>query len=156
MAVNRLRGGGGMTEKKPSPSLGDLDARLRQAHEKRPDKDGSTGPGPSRGAIGTGLGFALRLGIELVAALVVGVGIGHLLDRWLGTGPWLMVVFFFLGSAAGFLNVYLAVQGYGYAVGYGQDMNGSRPESSSDDEKDGASSDDVKEGSSSDDDKGSR
>ena len=156
MAVNRIRGGGGMTEKKPSPSLGDLDARLRQANEKRPDKDGKTSPGPSRGAIGTGLGFALRIGVELVAAVVVGVVIGHLLDRWLGTGPWLMVVFFFLGSAAGFLNVYRAVQGYGYAVGYGQDMNGSRLGTSSDDDKDGPSSDDNKDGSSSDDDKGSR
>ncbi|MEM9683584.1 MAG: AtpZ/AtpI family protein [Pseudomonadota bacterium] len=124
-----------MTEKKPSPSLGDLDARLRRAHERRPDKDGTSGPGPSRSAIGTGLGFALRIGIELVAALVVGVGIGFLLDRWLGTGPWLMVVFFFLGSAAGFLNVYRAVQGYGYAAGYSQQENEPQDETPPDGDK---------------------
>ena len=136
MAVHEFRGGGGMTEKKPSPSLGDLDARLRRAHERRPDKDGKTDPGPNRNAIGTGLGFALRIGIELVAALVVGVGIGFLLDRWLGTAPWLMVVFFFLGSAAGFLNVYRAVQGYGYAAGYSsQEKNDTRDGPSSDGDK---------------------
>ena len=56
--------------------------------------------------------------MELVAALAVGVGVGLLLDRWLETGPWMLIVFFFLGSAAGFLNVYRAVSGYGYAAGY--------------------------------------
>ena len=116
-----------MTDKEPSPSLEDLDARLRRAQDQ----------GPDRSSIGSGLGFALRIGIELVAALAVGVGIGYALDRWLGTGPWLMVVFFFLGSAAGFLNVYRAVSGYGYAAGYrrddaGQDEKEQRRESSSD------------------------
>jgi ATP synthase protein I len=33
----------------------------------------------------------------------------------------MLVVFFFLGSAAGFLNVYRAVSGYGYAAGYRRD-----------------------------------
>jgi len=69
------------------------------------------------------LGFALKVGIELVAALVVGVGIGLLLDRWLETAPLFLVVFFFMGSAAGFLNVYRAVSGYGYAAGYRRDNN---------------------------------
>jgi ATP synthase protein I len=125
-----------MTDKKPSPSLEDLDARLRQARERRPDQDADKDQGPNRGSIGAGLGFALRIGIELVAALVVGVGIGYGLDRWLGTAPWLMVTFFFLGSAAGFLNVYRAVSGYGYAAGYSRDSDrdkkGSERESSPD------------------------
>lgn len=126
-----------MTDKKPSPSLEDLDARLRRAHERRPEQGVDKDRGPNRDSIGAGLGFALRIGIELVAALAVGVGIGFLLDRWLGTAPWLMVVFFFLGSAAGFLNVYRAVSGYGYAAGYSRpaapDKNGSKRESPSDD-----------------------
>jgi ATP synthase protein I len=29
-----------------------------------------------------------------------------MLDRWLGTWPWLFLVFFVLGSVAGVLNVY--------------------------------------------------
>jgi ATP synthase protein I len=117
-----------MTEKEPPPSLEDLDARLRRAHDKRPDQSAGEDQGPNRNSIGSGLGFALRIGIELVAALAIGVGIGFLLDRWLGTGPWLMVVFFFLGSAAGFLNVYRAVSGYGYAAGYRQKNSGSQGE----------------------------
>ncbi len=52
-----------------------------------------------------GLGVAMRIGIELVVAVFVGTGIGWLLDQWLGTKPWLMVVFFLLGAAAGFFNV---------------------------------------------------
>ena len=104
-----------MNDRKPPPSLDDLDAKLRKAKARRqiPQKT------PDRASIGAGLGFALRVGIELVAALAVGVGIGWLLDYWLETSPLMLVVFFFLGSAAGFLNVYRAVSGYGYAAGYG-------------------------------------
>lgn len=64
------------------------------------------------------LGMAFRIGVELVAALIVGVGIGLLIDYWLGTAPWGLVAFFFLGAGAGVLNVYRAVAGYGLAVGY--------------------------------------
>ena len=60
----------------------------------------------------------MRLGVELVSALAIGVGIGLLLDYWLGTGPWLMLLFFLLGSAAGFMNVYRAATGIGQGVGY--------------------------------------
>lgn len=52
-----------------------------------------------------GLGVAMRIGMELVVAVFVGTAIGFGLDRWLGTKPWLMVVFFMLGTAAGFFNV---------------------------------------------------
>jgi len=47
-----------------------------------------------------------RVAVELTAALVVGGGIGYVLDRWLGTQPWLMIVFFMIGAAAGFLTIY--------------------------------------------------
>lgn len=60
----------------------------------------------------------MRIGVELVAALIVGVGIGYLLDRWLGTAPWLLLVFFLLGSAAGIMNVFRVTKGLGGAVGY--------------------------------------
>ena len=45
-----------------------------------------------------------------MAALAVGVGIGWLLDRWLGTLPLFLLIFFFLGAAAGLLNVYRAAK----------------------------------------------
>ena len=51
------------------------------------------------------MGNALRLGTELIAAVMVGTIIGFILDTWFGTKPWLIIVFFFLGSAAGILNV---------------------------------------------------
>jgi ATP synthase protein I len=47
----------------------------------------------------------VRVGVDLVSGIVVGVLIGLFLDRWLETGPWLMLVFFVLGSAAGVTNV---------------------------------------------------
>lgn len=65
-----------------------------------------------------GLGLAFRTGIELVSALAVGVGIGFLLDKWLDTTPWFLLLFFFLGAAAGFLNVYRTASGIGLAPGY--------------------------------------
>jgi ATP synthase protein I len=51
------------------------------------------------------MGAAFKLGTELVAAVVVGTIIGFILDNWFDTKPWLMIFFFFLGSAAGILNV---------------------------------------------------
>lgn len=58
----------------------------------------------------TAFGVAFRLVAELVSGLVVGGGIGWLLDRWLGTSPWLLVVFFVLGAAAGIMNVFRAAR----------------------------------------------
>ena len=51
------------------------------------------------------LGNAFKLGTELVAAVVVGTIIGFILDNWFGTKPWLILIFFFAGVAAGILNV---------------------------------------------------
>ena len=46
------------------------------------------------------------IGISLVAATAIGLLIGYGLDRWLGTGPWLTMVFTLFGIAAGFLNLF--------------------------------------------------
>ena len=54
---------------------------------------------------GSFMGSAFKLGTELVAAVAVGTIIGFILDNWFDTKPWLMIFFFFLGSAAGILNV---------------------------------------------------
>ena len=54
---------------------------------------------------GSFMGSAFRLGTELVAAVVVGTIIGFILDTWFDTKPWLIIVFFFLGSVAGILNI---------------------------------------------------
>ncbi|MCS6890107.1 MAG: AtpZ/AtpI family protein [Rhodovarius sp.] len=73
------------------------DARLRHGLEREQGR-GQLPAGP------WGVGF--RAGVEVVSALMVGVGLGLLLDRWLGTWPWLFLVMFLVGSAAGVLNVY--------------------------------------------------
>mgnify|MGYP000920388626 CR=1 FL=1 len=54
---------------------------------------------------GSFMGSAFKLGTELVAAVAVGTIIGFILDSWFDTKPWLIIIFFFLGSAAGMLNV---------------------------------------------------
>ena len=52
------------------------------------------------------LGKALKISTELVAAVVVGSIIGFLLDGWFDTKPLLTICFFFMGVAAGILNVF--------------------------------------------------
>ena len=54
---------------------------------------------------GSFMGSAFKLGTELVAAVVVGTIIGFILDTLFDTKPWLIIIFFFLGAAAGMLNV---------------------------------------------------
>jgi ATP synthase protein I len=52
------------------------------------------------------IGALSTVGFSFVLAIVLGAALGYFLDRWLGTGPWLFVLFFFVGLAAGILNVY--------------------------------------------------
>ena len=99
-----------MEERGSPPLLKDLEDRLGRARARKPR------PGPK--AESSAVGYAFRIAAELVSGLLVGLAIGWLLDRWLGTRPWLMIVFFFLGAAAGILNVYRSTKGYGLAVGY--------------------------------------
>ena len=54
---------------------------------------------------GSFMGTAFKLGTELVSAVLVGTIIGFILDTWFDTKPWLIILFFFFGSAAGILNV---------------------------------------------------
>ena len=54
---------------------------------------------------GVFMGNAFKLGTELVAAVAVGTIIGFILDTLFDTKPWLIIIFFFLGAAAGMLNV---------------------------------------------------
>ena len=54
---------------------------------------------------GSNMGSAFKLGSELISAVAVGTIIGFILDSWFDTKPWLIILFFFLGSIAGILNV---------------------------------------------------
>ena len=54
----------------------------------------------------SGAGFGFKISTEIIAALVVGVGIGVIVDKYLGTKPFGLIIFFIFGALAGFLNVY--------------------------------------------------
>ena len=58
------------------------------------------------GSNAASLGKALKISTELVAAVVVGSTIGFILDNWFDTKPLLTICFFFMGVAAGILNVF--------------------------------------------------
>ena len=58
-----------------------------------------------RGSDAASLGTALKISTELVAAVIVGSTLGFILDNWFDTKPWLTISFFFIGVAAGILNV---------------------------------------------------
>lgn len=101
----------------PEPSLNDLDARLKAARG-APDKDRT----PRGRGTQSGLGQGLRIGIEMVVSVAVGAGVGYLIDGWAGTAPLFMIVFLFLGFAAGIMNVLRIVRGLDEAVGLGRAM----------------------------------
>lgn len=60
----------------------------------------------NQGTNAASLGKALKISTELVASVVVGSIIGFLLDGWFDTKPLLTICFFFMGVAAGILNVF--------------------------------------------------
>ena len=47
-----------------------------------------------------------QLGLSMAGCVVVGLFIGIYLDRWLGTSPWMMVVFLFIGAGAAVKLIY--------------------------------------------------
>jgi ATP synthase protein I len=63
-------------------------------------------PTPKRSNPSLGsLGALSAVGIAFVLAVVFGFLIGYFLDKWLGTSPLFMILFFFFGMAAGIVNV---------------------------------------------------
>jgi ATP synthase protein I len=66
---------------------------------------------PSQDPFYAGLGQAVRIGTELLAALIVGGGLGWVLDSYLmESGPWGMVGGLILGAIAGVRNAYRSAQ----------------------------------------------
>ena len=66
---------------------------------------------PSQDPFYAGLGQAVRIGTELLAALIVGGGLGWILDTYLmESGPWGMVGGVILGAIAGVRNAYRSAQ----------------------------------------------
>jgi ATP synthase protein I len=86
--------------------VSDLDSKLDKVREQRHVRD-SDHDAEMRGR---GMAYGMRMATELVAAVIVGGLIGYALDWWLGTKPWLFLLFFVLGFAAGVLNVLRAYE----------------------------------------------
>ncbi len=101
------------------PGLRELEERVRQAKQRTGQVSWEAPAGPSADEKNKGmLSLAFRLGTEILAALIIGAGGGVLIDDWLGTKPWFLVIGFFIGMGGGVVNVYRAVGGLGYAPGY--------------------------------------
>lgn len=102
-----------MSEKPGGPDEpregGTFEERLREARARQGLDRPAPESGQEPGWFGGALGIGFRVGVELVSALAVGVAIGYGLDRWLHTMPLFLVVFLFLGGAAGVLNVWREV-----------------------------------------------
>jgi ATP synthase protein I len=82
-------------------NLNDFKTRLKIAKEKlKSSSKNSNNDGNS-----TSMGSAFKLSTDLVAHVAVGTIIGFILDSWFDTKPWLIIIFFFLGSISGILNV---------------------------------------------------
>lgn len=96
----------------------ELEAKLAASRPPRKDEGEESAPGGM-----AGYGQALKLSSEFVAGIVVGAGIGWLLDTVAGTSPWGLIIFLLLGFAAGVLNV-LRAAGVVAQPGLGTSPNG--------------------------------
>jgi len=81
------------------------DDKLKQLKERIDTAETSNTPPPKQKKQ-SGAGFGFKISTEIIAALVVGVGIGLIVDKYLGTKPFGLIIFFIFGAIAGFLNVY--------------------------------------------------
>jgi len=90
-----------MSDPGKDDDLRSLETRLRAARQSL----GGEQRKPRRPVDNSGMAAGLRVAVDFIAGLAVGVAIGIALDAWLGTSPWLLVLFFFLGFGAAVMNV---------------------------------------------------
>ena len=120
--------GGGvsfMTHGDPQDPLINLGRRIEEAQRAAGAPAGRR-DGHGQSPFAAAMAFAWRIGLELMVAIGVGTGAGWVLDRTFGTRPWGMIALFFLGTAAGMLNVWRAITGKGMAVGFRQQHQAAR------------------------------
>jgi ATP synthase protein I len=93
---------------KPRTDEAALSARLQRLGEglaRHRAVETSNDASENRAATASGYAKGFRLSSELVAGVIVGAGLGWLVDRWFGITPWGLIIFLLLGFAAGVLNV---------------------------------------------------
>jgi ATP synthase protein I len=86
----------------PTSLTSDLATRISRARQERRESEAGEASATNNMS---GMARGLRLGSEFVAAVAVGFGMGWVLDTWLNTTPWFMLVMLMIGFAAGVLNV---------------------------------------------------
>jgi ATP synthase protein I len=69
------------------------------------------------GFLGKGVDFrklaeASSVGLILPSSIAVGLFLGYMLDKWLGTAPWMLLIFLVLGIVSGLLSLYRAMKKY--------------------------------------------
>jgi ATP synthase protein I len=86
-----------------------LSARLQRLGERLgqqiPDRPSDNDTRRDASSDTSALARGLRLSAEFAAGILVGAAIGWLMDRWLGTSPWGMIVLLLFGFVAGVLNM---------------------------------------------------
>lgn len=87
-----------LADRQRKERLAALDAKL--AKSRQADLTGNT---PKNGK--PGFGNALKMSSEFISAILVGAGIGYLIDTFAGTTPWAMIFMLLLGFVAGVINV---------------------------------------------------
>lgn len=101
-------------DKTGHPAADALSAAERAALSKRASALGDqldaaklrrSAPGRSDSSQGNAMARGLKISAELIGGVVVGGGLGWLLDKSLNTFPLMFILFFLLGSAAGILNI---------------------------------------------------
>ena len=97
--------------------LEDVGKRLKAMQDAVADKK-ETQVEAEGSAQGVGVGF--RIGIELIAGVLVGAGLGWFIDSKLGTKPIFMLAFIALGFAASVLSVIRVLKNLDQAVGLGR------------------------------------
>jgi ATP synthase protein I len=93
--------------------LGEISPADRDALQKRASELGrqldsvraAKEPAPQRRAQNAALSLAFRFVVDLIVGIGVGGFIGWTMDRYLGTGPWGLIVFLLLGFTAGMVNM---------------------------------------------------
>jgi ATP synthase protein I len=111
-----------MSEDPPPDPLARLGEQIDRARTERFRQQTSGRGGAPRGALSLGL----RMATELAAALIIGLALGWVIDRLFGTRPWGLIIFFFLGVAAGMVNVFRAAKDVGSPSTLRPTRNGNR------------------------------
>ncbi|MBL4645102.1 MAG: AtpZ/AtpI family protein [Rhizobiales bacterium] len=99
---NRPKKPGGEADASLDTRLEALSSRL--AREDRKNQTKAHGKSDN-----SGFGQGLKIGAEFVSGVLVGAGIGYMIDGWAGTSPFGLIIFLLLGFAAGVLNVLRSV-----------------------------------------------